>query len=207
MKNALYITIIVITLIISLFYFERLNKTDYEYQTSIVRTFNDYNFDINSDSTYNFYADDFTCFFPIIPIIQELNTETVDGRHFFALDSSKYLLYSINVVYRDDGFKIEDYDDNETFLTTYIDQYLKNAKFMIDPKLIHLSKKQFKSKYDGMEFKAITNVKDTPLYQQGVFFIKGEHLFKLAINYPLKSKQIAENKYSQFISSFNFISD
>jgi len=206
MKNALYFIFVLAIVFVSILLFRNCeNENNFDDLIDGITTVNQQGFIVDSNSVFTFTNDGLKCFLPNKPIIQELNTGLVNGKHIFSLDSTDLFLYSINITYNGAGVNVEEYGDNETFLTTYFDTYLKNAPLLVNPKIITLSNINFKSKYDGMEYQIISDEFDAPLYQYGVFFIKNEHLFKVAINFPRKSKHLAKEKYNQLITTFNFL--
>jgi hypothetical protein len=198
MKNVIYFIFVLAFVFITILLFRNCENEN-------VTTVNQQDFIVDSNSIFTFTNDGFKCFLPNKPTIQELSSGLVNGKHIFAFDSTDFFLYSINITYNSAGENITEYGDNETFLTTYFDTYLKTAPLLVNPRIITISNINFKSKYDGMEYQIISDEFDAPLYQYGIFFIKNKHIFKVAINFPRRSKHLAKRKYNPLISSFNFL--
>lgn len=206
MKKILYFIVVVTIVFFSIFLLRSWQiESAYNELIAEINTVKKHDFEVDNSSVFTFRSDGFKCFLPNEPTIQELNTSLISGKHFFALDSINYFLYSINITYNDAGINIDDYGDNETFLTTYFDRYLKETRFLVDPNILTHSNIKFKSKYSGIEYQIISDELNSPIYQYGVFFIKDEHIFKIAINFPGKSRHLAYEKYEQLIASFNFL--
>ena len=171
-----------------------------------IQTISKTNFEVDNNSIFTFTNDGFKCYLPNEPTIQELNTHEMNGKHYFAIDSINYFVYSINITFNDAGSIADEYGNNETYLTNYFDTYLNNAPLLIDPRIIKLSPIRFKSKYTGIEYQIISNEIKSPSYQYGVIFIKDDNIFKIGINFWSKSKHLAEEKYKQLTATFDFLS-
>ena len=98
MKNVIYFVFVLAVVFISILLFRnRENENAFDDLIDEITTVNQQDFIIDSNSIFTFINDGFKCFLPNKPTIQELNTGLVNGKHIFALDSTDFFLYSINI--------------------------------------------------------------------------------------------------------------
>lgn len=203
-KNIFYFILVIVICAITIYTISSW-RTDVVYNQiqDEINTIDKYHYEVNNNSIFTFFDDGFKCYLPNKPTIQESNTQNYSGKHFFALDSIDYFLYSINIHF--DGAINNNYRDTETFLKKYFSTYLNNTPLLVNPKILDISSKIFQSKFQSIEYQFISNEIKAPMLQYGILLIKDDDIYKLSLNFPQKSMFLTEKKYKQLISSFIFI--
>ena len=152
---------------------------------------------VYNESTYVFNNHGFKSYFPTKPTTEILDVDTVKATNIFALDETKNILYAVLIT---EG-EVSSTEYPELMLASYFDSYLATSPTIINPKIIEKTRIDYNG-HSAYEYKFYYNESTTPLIQQGIYFIEGNRMFKVAITYTHLNIGEVANEYLMFTSTF-----